>query len=251
MSGTKVREIPQVTIVLPTYNEAGNVVPLIERAVAAVRAPLEIVVVDDDSTDGTWQTVQALATSDPRIRLVRRVGERGLTSAIRRGVAEARGDLIVWMDCDLSHPPEVIPSLLARLDRGADLVVASRYVAGGSDAREGWLHRLLSRLLSEAAGLALSRTFKDYTSGFAAARRQVFDAGSLDGDYGEYFIALVDRARRRGFIVVEIPYSNVSRSTGTSKTASSALGFAVRGRKYLRTIATLAIEARRPAAARR
>ena len=93
----------QITIVLPTFNERDNIGPLIERTLRALAEHrLEIIVVDDDSPDGTWQVVENLAQTDERVRLVRRIGESGLTSAIWRGISEAQGAWVGWMDCDLS-----------------------------------------------------------------------------------------------------------------------------------------------------
>ena len=94
-----------VSVVLPTYDERDNIGPLIEGILDHVQRPVEIIVVDDDSPDGTWQVVQEMA-ADPRIRLLRRMDERGLTSALMAGIHHARGDVIAWMDCDLSMPPE-------------------------------------------------------------------------------------------------------------------------------------------------
>ena len=124
-----------ITIVLPTFNERDNIAPLIERGLAALAGyEAEMVVVDDDSPDGTWQVVAALAERDPRVRLIHRTEERGLTSAIAAGLAAARGKWVGWMDCDLSMPPEDLPCLAAALAAGADIVAGSRYLPGGRDA---------------------------------------------------------------------------------------------------------------------
>ena len=94
-----------VTVILPTYNERENIALLVEGIVSHVQPAPEVLVVDDNSPDGTWQVVESLLLSHPTLRLIKRVDERGLTSAIRRGIAEARGDVVVWMDTDLSMPP--------------------------------------------------------------------------------------------------------------------------------------------------
>ncbi len=234
----------RVSAVLATLNEAENIGPLIEGVLAALATvpdvEPEVVVVDDDSPDGTADVVAALQAERPEVRLVRRRGERGLTSAIRRGVAESRGDVVIWMDCDLSHPPSVIPALLAELSRGADVAVASRYVRGGADRRDEDLHRALSLVINGLSWALLDRRFRDYTSGFVAARRAVLDATRLEGDYGEYFISFIYQALRAGFSVREVPFANYSRRHGESKTATHPLHFARRGRKYLATVARLA-----------
>ncbi len=229
-----------ISIVLPTYNERDNIDPLIERTLAALSAySLEIVVVDDDSPDGTWQLVSEKAKSDPRVRLIRRVGKRGLTSAIQRGVTEARGDWIGWMDCDLSMPPEDWPKLAALLANGADVAVGSRYVPGGADAAHSLTGRAFSKVINVAAGLALDWSIKDYTSGFILARKEVFSKISLRGDYGEYCIDLLYRAKKAGFSVQEAPYVCVPRQAGESKTALNAWGYLTRGVNYVKTVVRL------------
>ena len=96
-----------ITVVLPTLNERENIVPLIQRGLAALADyDVEMLVVDDDSPDGTWQVASELAEGDPSVRLIRRTEERGLTSAIATGINQAHGAWIGWMDCDLSMPPE-------------------------------------------------------------------------------------------------------------------------------------------------
>ena len=229
-----------VSVILPTYNEAENIVPLIREICATTERILEVIVVDDDSPDGTGRLVEALQAEDQRVMLVRRTSERGLTSAIREGITRARGDIVVWMDCDFSHPPALLPRMLEGIDHGFDVVIPSRYVPGGADRRDERLHRLLSRVLNTLATLTLDRSFRDYTSGFIAARRELFETVRLRGDYGEFFISLIVQALRQGRTIEEIPYTNLSRQRGTSKTATSPLGFAWRGRRYLFTIARLA-----------
>jgi dolichol-phosphate mannosyltransferase len=111
-----------VSVVLPTYNERENIGLLIEGILKHVQRPVEVVVVDDDSPDGTWQVVQSMAGKDGRVRLIRRTTERGLTSALMAGIRASRGQVIAWMDCDLSMPPEVLPDLLEVTER-VDLAV--------------------------------------------------------------------------------------------------------------------------------
>lgn len=229
-----------VSVILATYNEAENIVPLIAAVRAAVPGPVEVIVVDDDSPDGTWRLAEEVAKTTPDVRVVRRVGERGLTSAIREGIRVATGDTLVWMDCDFSHPPAEIPRLLAELDGGADVAVASRYVPGGADRRDEALHRVLSRTINGLAQRLLDPRFHDYTSGFIAVRRRVLAVTRLEGDYGEYFMSLVFQAMKKGFVVRETPLVNYSRQAGRSKTATNPLGFAVRGRKYLYKVFALA-----------
>jgi dolichol-phosphate mannosyltransferase len=229
-----------ITVVLPTYNERENIIPLIERGLAALAAyDAEMLVVDDDSPDGTWQAVAALAEHNPRVRLIRRTQERGLTSAIAAGILAARGSRVAWMDCDLSMPPEDLPRLAQALDAGADLAAGSRYLPGGQDVGHSWMALAFSRTINLAAGLLLDRRITDYTSGFIMARREVFDRLPLRGDYGEYCIDLLYRAARAGFRVVEVPYVCMPREAGESKTATNVLGYFKRGWKYVVTVLRL------------
>ncbi len=227
-----------VTVVLPTYDERENIGPLIERILANVGQPMEIIVVDDDSPDRTWQVVEQIASEDQRVTLLRRKKERGLTSALMAGIGLARGEVIAWMDCDLSMPPEVLPALL-EATRAADIAVGSRYVRGGADIGHSLVGRLFSRTINLWASLFLGWGVKDYTSGFMAVHRCVFESIKLRGDYGEYCIDLLARAQRLGFSIREVPYHCVPRLEGQSKTATNPLGYIQRGWKYVLTVVRL------------
>ncbi len=242
---------PRVSVVLPTYNEVGNIADLVDAISEALRgSAFEVVVVDDDSPDGTWRVVQEKSARAPWLRVERRVGARGLTTAIARGIELARGEVVCWMDCDFSMPPSLLPKLVDRLDDGFDMAVGSRYVPGGKDARLDTRMRIAaSRVITTLARWLLVRGFHDYTSGFVAARRALLEAVPLRGDYGEYFIDLVVRAHRLGYRLVEIPYACVPRRSGESKTDGSALDFFRKGLKYLFVVARLLGErVRRPSA---
>lgn len=232
-----------ISIVLPTFNERDNIAPLIERTLNALRHyTSEIVVVDDDSPDGTWQIVAEKADADTRVRLIRRRNERGLTTAIWRGITESRGNWVGWMDCDLSMPPEDWHKLAALLEDGADVAVGSRYVPGGADVAHSFTGRMFSRGINIAAGLVLNWNIKDYTSGFILARKNVFSKITLRGDYGEYCIDFLYRAWKAGFKVREAPYVCVPREAGESKTALNILGYLIRGVNYVKTVGRLRLK---------
>jgi dolichol-phosphate mannosyltransferase len=214
-----------LSIILPTYNERENIVPLIEAIDAVVRDLHEIIVVDDDSPDGTWRIVEEYGKTHPHVRVERRMTDHGLTKSLQRGIDTARGDVIAWMDCDFSHPPAVLSGLLAKIAEGNDIAVASRFVAGGQqktlDVEQG--DSRLAILISSAGcafmRVALFPSFRDYTSGFIAAKRDVLRRIRLRGAHGEYFIDLIVRAKLLGYRIVEIPFVSDMRRTGTSKTA--------------------------------
>src|SRR3989344_9502149 len=132
-----------VSVVLPSYNEKDNIAEAIERIEKSLGPKLlEIIVVDDNSPDGTWKVVEDL--KDSKVRLIRRMNEKGLASALSRGIKESRGSIVVWMDCDLGLPPEDLPHLVAAIESGADVAIGSRYVKGGADERV-WFRGFLSK----------------------------------------------------------------------------------------------------------
>jgi dolichol-phosphate mannosyltransferase len=202
-----------LSVVVPTYNEAGSVTGLAERLLTALAGrDWELVIVDDGSPDGTADVAAALAPRIP-MNVVRRAGKAGLASAVVAGFAAARGDVLVVMDADLSHPPERVPALLDAIDRGADLAVASRYVRGG--AVEDW--PLKRQVVSRAAclmGNALVPV-RDATSGFFALRRSVIDGVKLNPIGFKIGFEVIARGRYRK--VVEVPYTFRDRELGASK----------------------------------
>ena len=227
-----------VSVVLPTYNEAGNIVPLMERILAAVGPEVEIIVVDDDSPDGTGGVVRDFGVEHPQARLISRTTERGLTSAIYRGVTESSREAVVWMDCDLAMPPEDIPRLLDALEN-RHAAVGSRYASGGRGEGNPLLNRMLSRTICLMTQLLLPGKLTDYTSGFIAARRTVVTGLGLRGDYGEYCIDFLVRASKAGCAMIEVPYVFGDRFCGESKTGVGIKALAKRGYKYLFTLAKL------------
>ena len=202
-----------ISIVVPTYNEAGSLPKLAERLHEALAGgEWELVVVDDGSPDGTADIAEALAPRIP-VRVVRRAGKAGLASAVVAGFAAATGDVLVVMDADLSHPPEVVPALAAAIENGADLAVGSRYVRGGGV--EDWPAR--RRIVSRVAclmGNALVPV-RDATSGFFALRRSVIDGVKLNPIGFKIGFEVIARGRYR--TVVEVPYTFRDRELGASK----------------------------------
>lgn len=237
---------PLVCTVLPTYNERDNIGPLIQGVLDNAITPHMVVVVDDNSPDGTAAIVQEMAreynqSGQHRIVLYPRVGVKGLTSAIQRGIDLAlytfNADIVTWMDCDLSMPPADVARLVACIcDEGVDVAVGSRWIPGGADEAHSLMARTLSRMINGFAMLNLGMNVRDYTSGFMAVRAPVLRRIRLRGDYGEYCIDLLGRALRSGYSVREVPYRCVPRFTGDSKTGANLWDYLVKGRKYVRTI---------------
>jgi len=233
-----------VSVVLPTYNESGNIGPLMRRLDELIAGHVEIIVVDDASPDGTAQEAEAVAAELAHSRVIVR-DQRGLTAAIQRGIDESRGDVVVWMDCDFSMPPETVPELIARVAEGADAAIGSRYVAPVEPAPNGddgtWpvrLQKLLTRRLNRAMVATLATDVHDWTSGFIAIRGSLIRSLRLDGEHGEYFIDLMASLVAMRARLTEVSYRTEPRRHGASKTAPGLVPLATLGWKYLRAFAT-------------
>ena len=180
----------KVTVILPTYNEIENIVDLIRAINIVIKDDKEIIVVDDDSPDGTSATVADLIQKKEinNLRLITRTHDKGLTNSIKEGIVSARGDIIVWLDCDFSMPPELIPRMIAEIDNGYDVAVGSRFVKGGSfkrgtsSSQDSLIVVLLSRLMNMFIRIMLGFSFRDYTSGFIAIKKDIFKSIELKGD---------------------------------------------------------------------
>lgn len=227
----------KISVVLPTYNECENIVNLINAIETALEETLlEIIVVDDNSPDNTWKEVEDLR--DEKVTLIRRMKERGVASAIGRGILEAEGGIIVWMDCDFSHPPEMLPKLVKTLN-DYDIAVASRYVGDGRDER-GFQRVLTSRVINAFARHILDKSIYDYTSGFIATKREVFKKTLLpSGKHGEYCIEFLYKAKKYGYKIKEVPYTSFDRELGETKTTSNLPNLAKYGWMYGSTILKL------------
>ncbi len=226
-----------VSIILPTYNERETIEELLTEIIRLLPRDAEIVVVDDDSPDGTGEIVESFHREDPRVRLLRRKA-RGLTSALRKGIESARYDQVIWLDADFAHPPELIPLLIEADDR-FDVVVASRYIPGGSDGRNSSLRRLTSFALNCFGRWYLGSSVNDLSSGFIRARKEVVKKISFRGTYGDYCIDFLIRAERLGCAIKEVPYTNSERERGYSKTTANPLIFARYVLLYCQTVFNL------------
>jgi dolichol-phosphate mannosyltransferase len=221
---------PRVSIVLATYNERENILETIGSIFEHVKEPTEVIVVDDDSEDQTWNLVQNL--EDPRVVLIRRVDTRGLASAFNRGIIESRGAIVGWMDADMCMPPSMLPDMIEKLD-DHDIVVGSRYVEGGRDDRAP-LRVISSQLINGLAQLVLGYGIKDYDSGFVVLRRSVFNKVSIiPTGYGAYFMEFLYTCRKKGLTVFEMPYVFRDRAKGVSKSAPSLYRFLKTGSQYV------------------
>jgi len=210
-----------VSVILPTYNERDTIVELVERLAEVLERSrrYEIVVVDDNSPDGTARAVEDRFEQDAAVRLIRRNGQRGLATAVRRGIEESRGDILILMDADFSHRPQDLPAMLAKIDR-FDLVNGSRYLPSGGF--QGSLRaRSSSWLINWFLRVLLRLRTTDSTSGFLAIRRSLVKKLSMKNifyGYGDFHFRLLVDAGRHAASIGEVPVVHQFRRGGRAKT---------------------------------
>jgi dolichol-phosphate mannosyltransferase len=227
-----------VLVMIPTYNERDNVEWIVGR-VRAAEPDVHVLVVDDDSPDGTGQLADALAAADPQVHVLHRAGKEGLgkayIDAMRWGIARGY-QVLVELDADGSHQPEQLGRLLERIgvsdhvsrhpqsgllnERPADLVLGSRWVPGGSVENWPWYRQAISRAGSAYARFVLGLPVRDVTGGYRAFRASALERLDLDAVHSHGYAFQVDmlyRAVRAGLTVVEVPITFVERERGRSK----------------------------------
>ena len=212
----------RVCVCIPTYNERENIAVIMGRLRSAVPSA-DVLVIDDNSPDGTGQLADELAAGDPQVHVLHRTEKAGLGAAYVAGFTWALDqgyDVVVEMDADGSHQPEQLPRLLAAIDDGADLVLGSRYVPGG-DVVNWPKHRLLlSRGGNAYTRMMLRLPLRDATGGYRAYRAALLRDLDLDAIASEGYCFQVDlawQAFRRGASVVEVPITFIERERGESK----------------------------------
>ncbi|MCD8484961.1 glycosyltransferase [Candidatus Woesebacteria bacterium] len=220
-------------IIIPTYNEKPNItklLPLIDKVRKKITEwELEVLVVDDSSPDGTAEAVEGLQKKYPYLHLLINKQKSGLGGAYLKGMAHAFGklkaDVVFEMDADLSHDPKKIPEFLAALDAGADMVLGSRYIPGGSiPSNWGWHRKFLSVAGNNTISLIMwSRAVKDWTGGYRAIRKKVYQKVHRELEESARFtgytfqIGFLLKAIRAGFTISEVPFHFVDREVGESK----------------------------------
>jgi dolichol-phosphate mannosyltransferase len=212
----------EVSLIIPTYNERDNIELLIQDVYKILKETgrsFEIIVVDDDSPDGTWQVVQEMMRGYLELRVLRRTHERGLARAVLRGWQEAQGEILAVMDGDRQHPPETLALLLEALDKqGGDIAVASRHVQGGGVSEWNIVRRGISWGATLAASWMLPGTLatvRDPMSGYFAIRRSVIEGCTLQPEGYKILLEVLGRGYYRA--VVEVPYIFIERQQGQSK----------------------------------
>ena len=219
---------PRVLVVVPTYCEVDSLRPLVERVLASSPRP-DVLVVDDNSPDGTGELADRLAEADPRVQVLHRAGKEGLGPAYiagfhraldAGGVDQPAYDVIVEMDADGSHQPEQLALLVAAITSGADLAIGARWIPGGRTVHWPWYRKLISRSATAYARMMLRSHLHDITSGYRAFRAPFLASLDLDGlqSAGYAFqIEVAWRAERAGADIREVPITFVERRDGSSK----------------------------------
>ena len=216
-----------VSVILPTYCESGNINKLIKALVKHLKLSncrFQIIVVDDDSPDGTAQEVRKLVKQNLPVKLLVRKNQRGLGTAIAYGIKKSESDVIVLMDADFNHQPQDVPRLLQPILEGkSDLVIGSRYISGGSmDITEA---NKIQFFLSKSGNFFVNRILlkmpvHESLSGFVAFKRKILedlDTNSIFHGYGEYCIRLLYKVHQRGYKISEVSVNYGKRQYGQSK----------------------------------
>jgi dolichol-phosphate mannosyltransferase len=214
-------------VVLPTYNEKENIAALVGE-ILALRVPLEVLVVDDNSPDGTAEIVAQLVASDQRVHLLRRAGKLGLGTAYKAGFSyglENGYDAVITMDADFSHHPRYLPAMLAAA-ANYDLVIGSRYVEGGGVENWPWHRQFLSAGANLMSRLLLGLPARDCTAGFRCYRSRLlqgtdWEAVKAEG-YG-FLEEMLYRIQRAGFTIGEVPIVFADRKAGSSKISKAEI----------------------------
>ena len=221
-----IRPVSRATVCLPTYDERENLEPMV-RALGEVLGPDDrVLVIDDNSPDGTGEIAERLASELAWVDVLHRPRKEGLGPAYLAGFRRALDDgaeLVLELDCDFSHDPKDVPRLIEAAEN-ADLVLGSRYAPGGGTANWGLLRRAISRWGSLYAQILLGLPVRDLTGGFKCYRRQVLetiDLDAIDSRGYAFQIETTYRAIRAGFRVVEIPIRFTDREVGGSKMSHS------------------------------
>lgn len=213
----------KINVIVPTYNEKENLERLVTQLLA-LPVPVEVIVVDDHSPDGTGVIADRLADENPgRVHVVHRAGKLGLGTAYIAGFHQAialHSDLIVTMDADFSHPPSAIPAMVNKMGEGYDLVIGSRYVPGGKAVECTLPRKILSWGANAFARFMLGLKAHDATAGFRCYRREVLESIDLDQVFSNGYSFLMEmlyKVQRKGWKVGEVPIVFLNRQHGTSK----------------------------------
>lgn len=214
----------KLSIISPTFNEVENVPRLVEQLEIVLHGiDHEILIVDDNSPDGTWAVAEAISLTNPRVRVLRRMHNPSLSAAVIDGFAAAEGDILACIDSDLQHDPAVLPAMLEGLRKGSEIVVASRYREGGGTERWSWIRRLASLVATRMAHTFLGMTLTDPMSGYFMIRRNSFSQVHSRLSTKGFKILLEIVAHLQPSSIAEVPYTFRARTAGESKLTSRVM----------------------------
>ncbi|MGZ8693332.1 MAG: polyprenol monophosphomannose synthase [Gaiellaceae bacterium] len=223
-------QVPKAVVCLPTYNELENLEPMLR---ALGDKDVRVLVIDDNSPDGTGELADRLAQELDYVDVLHRERKEGLGPAYLAGFRRALSDgaeLVLEMDCDFSHDPSDVPRLLAAIEQGADLALGSRYVSGGGVRNWGLIRRLISAGGSLYARVLLGVKVRDLTGGFKCYRRGVLETIDLDAIEAKGYAFQIEttyRVLRAGFEVIEVPITFADREVGGSKMSKAIVAEAI------------------------
>ena len=229
--------MPLLSIIVPTYNERENIPILVERVKNALSGiEFELVIVDDDSPDGTWKLAEELRKEYPFLKVIRRKNERDLATAVLEGFKRSNGEILTVMDADLQHPPEKIKEMVEKIHNGAEIVVGSRYVVGGEIENWSFKRRFYSKGARAIAYLLLpkSREVKDPLSGFFMVKRKVIEGIELHPIGYKILLEILIKGKYKN--VEEVPIVFKDRERGSSSLVFKEYG------KYSRHLLRLSWE---------
>ena len=216
----------QYSVILPTLNENGHITSLIlaiEKIFKFNKKVFEIIVIDDNSTDGTIDTVKSLVQQNNNLKLnVRTNLKKNLAKSLSLGVRLAQYENIIWMDADFQHPPKYIEEFIKKSDQ-FDAIICSRFLKGSEryfkdENLNKDINENQSYIFNQICKLLLYKDITDYTSGYICIKKKIFSNFKLSGFYGDYFVNLLSYLKRNNFNIIEIPFKDEIRSSGYSKT---------------------------------
>ncbi|MDD5331739.1 MAG: glycosyltransferase [Candidatus Nanoarchaeia archaeon] len=217
----------KISVILPTYNEYGNIGNLVEAIETSLsNTNHEIIIIDDMSPDKTWEKAQELEKTHKNVRAIIRKDEKGLATALMRGIKESTGTHIALMDTDFNHPPELLRQMSQKLDE-YDLITASRYIPGGRGGEMSNTQYKLSKLLNLYVEKILSLNVKDSTAGYFIIKKLIIEQlpqEKIFTGYGDYFFRLLYLTKKMNVKTLEVPVVYGKRIYGESKTKRLKMG---------------------------
>jgi dolichol-phosphate mannosyltransferase len=216
----------QYSVILPTLNENGHIASLIsaiEKILKLNKKVFEIIIIDDNSTDGTIDTVKSLVQQNNNLKLNVRINlKKNLAESINLGIKLARYENIIWMDADFQHPPKYLEEFIKKSDQ-YDAVICSRFLKESEryfkdESLNKDINENQSYFFNQICKMLLYKDITDYTSGYICIKKKIFNNFELNGFYGDYFVTLLSYLKRNDFNIIEVPFKDEIRASGHSKT---------------------------------